>query len=772
MVSTGRPVDEEVRRLLSELGVSGLADRVRSENSFAELIELAVQNIIDDPAYGRAAARLFLLRIYREVWDRAPFDYAAYFPKYIRTGVRLGVLDPRLLEFDLEFLGRKLIPERDLLLPYIGLYTLYDRYLVRDPETGRVLEAPQALWMRVAMGLALNEAADRRVEWALRFYDLISSLRYLPSTPTLFNAGTPHHQLAACYLYDVQDSLEHILEAAAEFGRLAKYAGGIGTSVAKIRAIGAPVRGINGRSGGLIPFLHMYDALIKSISQGGRRRGTLCAYLEPWHLEIEAFLDLKRNSGDPYLRTPSLNTALWVPDEFMRRVEADADWYLFDPLYAGGLTEAYGAEFSARYRALVARAEAGGLPARAWRRLRARELYIKILAALMETGHPWVTFKDAANVRSMLKGAGVIHSGNLCTEVFLPTSPDEIAVCNLASVNLARHLKGNEVDWERLKETVEVAVRGLDNAIDLNLYPSPKAARSNLANRPVGLGLMGFAEALARLGLAYDEPAAAELADRVLEFISYRAILASHALARERGPFPNFARSEWARGRVPVDTLADLEAERGLPVAVDRSAALDWAPVRAAVRAGMRNGTVLAVAPTATIGLIAGTSPSLDPYYSNLFSRQTLSGKFLEVHPVLAEELKTLGLWDRAREALVESQGDVRSIEWLPAEIRRRYPTAYQISPEAYLEVAARAQKWVDLGISRSLFFEAHRPAEIAGVYLAAWGKGLKATYYCFINPRMRAEPATVRVNKALRRPRWVLEAEAEACSLECESCQ
>lgn len=411
--------------------------------------------------------------------------------------------------------------------------------------------------------------------------------------------------------------------------------------------------------------------------------------------------------------------------------------------------------------------------ARAFRRLSARELYTRILAALLETGHPWLTFKDAASARSMLKGAGVIHSGNLCTEVFLPTSPDEIAVCNLASLNLSRHLDpAGKIDFDRLGETVEVAVRGLDNAIDLNFYPSAKAARSNLANRPVGLGLMGFAETLARLGLAYDEPASAELADRVVEFLSHRAILASCRLSAERGPFPNFGRSEWARGRVPVDTLADLEAGRGLPVGVDRSAALDWETARAAVRKGIRNGTVLAIAPTATISLIAGTSPSLDPYYANLFSRQTLSGKFLEVHPVLADELKGLGLWARAREALVETQGDVRAIDWLPAEIRRRYPTAYQVSPQAYLELTARAQKWVDLGISRSLFFEARRPSEIADVYLAAWRHGLKATYYCFVNPRMRAEPATVRVNKALRRPRWVLAAEAEVCPVECESCQ
>ncbi len=769
MLLTGRPA-ETIFEILS-----GFGDRFRpgAEGGLDDLIDLAARDIIEDPAYERAAAGLFLLKIYREVGDGEPFDYGRYFPQYIRAGVRLGVLDPRLLQFDLELLAGRILPERDLLLPYIGLYTLYDRYLVRNPETGRVLEAPQALWLRVAMGLALNEPAEVRNAWALRFYDLISSLRYLPSTPTLFNAGTPHHQLAACYLYDVQDSLDHILEAAVEFGRLAKYAGGIGTSLAKLRAMGAPVRGINGRSGGLIPFLHMYDALIKAVSQGGRRRGTLCAYIEPWHPEIEAFLDLKRNAGDPYLRTPALNTALWIPDEFMRRVEADADWYLFDPLYAAELTECYGPEFSARYRALVARAEAAQLPARAFRRLSARELYTRILAALLETGHPWLTFKDAASARSMLKGAGVIHSGNLCTEVFLPTSPDEIAVCNLASLNLSRHLDpAGKIDFDRLEETVEVAVRGLDNAIDLNFYPSAKAARSNLANRPVGLGLMGFAETLARLDLAYDEPASAELADRVVEFLSHRAILASCRLSAERGPFPNFGRSEWARGRVPVDTLADLEAGRGLPVGVDRSAALDWETARAAVRKGIRNGTVLAIAPTATISLIAGTSPSLDPYYANLFSRQTLSGKFLEVHPVLADELKGLGLWARAREALVETQGDVRAIDWLPAEIRRRYPTAYQVSPQAYLELTARAQKWVDLGISRSLFFEARRPSEIADVYLAAWRHGLKATYYCFVNPRMRAEPATVRVNKALRRPRWVLAAEAEVCPVECESCQ
>ncbi len=770
---------EPMRRQLLDEALPFCSEAMSDDELLAALLVAAVQNITVDPDYERAAARLLLLQIYREATGAFAIDYATYFPRYIRDGVERGVLHPDLLRFDLERLARAIVPERDHLLPYIGLYTLYDRYFVRDVETRRVLEVPQALWMRVAMGLALNERDNDA--WALRFYEMMSTLRYLPSTPTLFNSGTPHHQLASCYLYDVHDSLDHILEAAYEFGMLAKYAGGIGTAVTKIRAIGAPVKGINGKSGGLIPFLHMYDALIKSINQGGRRRGTMCVYLEPWHLEVEAFLDLKRNAGDPYLRTPSLNTALFIPDEFMRRVETDDDWYLFDPLYVPDLTECYGRTFSERYRAYIAKAEAGELPQRAWRKVKARELFLKILASLMETGHPWLTFKDATNARSMLKGVGVIHSLNLCTEVALPTNRDEIAVCNLASVNLARHLRDDgSVDWDKLAETVRVAVRGLDNVIDLNLYPSEKARRSNLQNRPIGLGLMGFAEVLARTGIAYNDPAAAEFADRVTEFISYHAILTSHELAQERGVFPRFAQSEWAKGRVPIDTLDDLERERGEPLAVDRTARLDWETVRTKVRCGMRNGTVMAIAPTATIALIAGTSPSLDPYFSNFFSRQTLSGKFAEFNPVLVAELKRLGLWGQVREHLIAARGDLQEVDDVPEALKQRFPTAFQVTPEAYLRVAAKAQKWVDMAISRNLFHSVRRPADIAAVYLQAWRMGLKSTYYCFVNPRMQVEPSTVRVNKALQRPKWVVQTEAEvvrdgaSCSLDgkCESCQ
>lgn len=728
------------------------------------LVQAATQHLHREPRMERVAVRARLRQLYRFVLgepDPSPAAYRAAFPAYIRKGVACGALDQRLLAFDLDALAAALDPERDETLPFIGLVTLMDRYLVREPESRRWLETPQFLFMRVAMGLALAEEPGQREAWARRFYHAMSTFRYLPSTPTLFNAGTPHHQLSSCYLADVHDSMEHILEAASDFGRLAKYAGGIGASVTRLRAAGSPVRGINGESSGVIPFIHFYDALIKAVNQGGRRRGTLAVYLEPWHLEIEAFLDLKRNSGDPYLRAHSVNTALWIPDEFLRRVETGEPWYLFDPAYVPELPEKVGRAFAAAYAERIRQAEAGALPGRAWKRVDARQLFREILATLQETSHPWLVFKDAGNLRSLLPG--VIHSSNLCTEVFLPTTADEVAVCNLASVNLARHLGPQGIDWDALAETVAVAMRGLDNVIDLNLYPIEKARRSNLRHRPVGLGVMGFAEAVNRLGWGYADPQAAELADRVLEFISYHAILASCRLAEERGPFPAFAESGWARGRVPLDTLADLEAERGQPVAVDRTARLDWDAVRDRVRRGMRNGTVLAVAPTATISLIAGTTPSLDPPYANVFSRQTLSGKFLEINRVLVEELERRGLWEAARDRIVEERGDLQPIAEIPADVRRRYPTAYQVPPEVYLEVAARAQKWVDMGISRNLFLADRDLGAMERVYLEAWRRGLKSTYYLFMAPRMYAEPSTVRVNKARRKLRWNLDEPAGA---------
>jgi ribonucleoside-diphosphate reductase alpha chain len=762
-----------IDRLLRDLDRTGAGE----EDAEQALLGAAQARIHEDPAYERIGCRLLLRRLYREVLGTPQPDPATYrsgFITYVRRGVAANALDGRLLRYDLDRISQALHPERDALLPLVGLYTLVDRYLVRDPGSRALLELPQYLFMRVAMGLSLLEEEPDR--WAVAFYEATSALDYLPSTPTLFNAGTPHHQLSSCYLADVQDSMDDILRSCVEFGQIAKYAGGIGAAITKLRAAGAPVRGVNGTSSGIIPFVHLFDALIKAISQGGRRRGTLAVYLEPWHLEIRAFLDLKRNAGDPYLRAHSLNTALWIPDEFLERVEHDEAWYLFDPLYTPELTEFWGEAFSRAYRARILDAQSGRIPPRAYRVESARSLFREILATLQETSHPWIAFKDAANARSMLPGT--IHSSNLCTEVHLPTSEEEVAVCNLASINLARHLTPQGVDERKLRRTVHLAMRGLDNVIDLNFYPTERARSSNLRHRPVGLGVMGLAEAFARLRLRYGDEAACAFTDRVIELISYFAQEASAELARLRGSFPSFPESRWARGQVPLDTLDEVAALRG-EVEVDRSSRLDWDRLREMVRRGMRNGTVMAIAPTATIGLIAGTTPGIDPYYANVFARSTLSGKFLEFNRVLVEELQSLGLWERVRERILEERGDIEGIEEIPQALREIHRTAYRIPPEDYIRVASRAQKWVDQGISRNLYLSTRSLEAMERTYLAAWRAGLKSTYYLFMAPRMYAEPSTLQVNKARKQLRWNLEVPepqettvaGEACGVNCESC-
>ncbi|AEB11599.1 ribonucleoside-diphosphate reductase subunit alpha [Marinithermus hydrothermalis] len=725
----------------------------------AVLLAAATQNIHLEPAASQIAVRVLLRHNYREALGTPTPSPAAYrqgFIRYVQNAIREGYLDPRLGDLDLEALATTLRPERDAELPYAGLVALLDRYVVRDLVSGRVLETPQFLFMRVAMGLALAEAEP--LAWIPRFYEAISRRRVLPSTPTLFNAGTPHPQLSSCYLWVIEDSLDAILDGLQTFGKLAKYAGGIGASLTKLRAKGAPVRGISGHSSGVIPFLNVYDALIQAVNQGGRRRGTMAAYLEPWHLEVEAFLDLRKNTGDPYLRVRRLNTALFVPDEFMRRVERGEAWYLFDPQVAPDLAETWGRAFDEAYARYIQAAEAGQLPPRSWKKLPARKLYREILAVLQETSHPWLVFKDAGNARSALAAVGMVHSSNLCTEIFLPTSQEEIAVCNLASLNLAAYLQRGRIQWRALAKSAHLAMRMLDNVIDQNLYPDPRAEQSNWNNRPVGLGIMGFSEVFSRLGLAYPDPEAYALTDRITEYVSYHAIQASALLARERGAFPRFPRTTWAQGRLPLDTLEDLERLRGAPVEVSREARLDWDALRPLVQKGMRNSTVMAIAPTASISLIAGTTPSLDPYYANVFSRNNLSGKFLEVNPVLVEALKRAGLWEEVRERIVEERGDLSEIEAIPEPLRRRFPTAYQIPPTAYIEHAARAQKWVDMGVSRNLYLQERSLEAMEAVYLEAWRKGLKSTYYLYVAPRMYAEQSTVRVNKARKRPKWRLE--------------
>lgn len=747
------------------------------------LLHVALANQRDDPEYGAVARDLLLRRIYRDALASPTPTLQAYraaFATYLEQGVEQGLLDVRLLAF--AEAAAWLEPERDRSIKYLGLATLADRYLIKEVESAQLIETPQFLFMRVALGTALAEGEP--LEWAVRFYERMSTLRYLPGTPTLFNAGTPHHQLSSCYVYDIHDDLTHILETTRDFGLLAKYAGGVGTSVAKLRAMGSPVRGVSGRSSGLIPFINMYDALFKAIDQGGRRRGTLAVYLEPWHLELSEFLDLRRNSGDHYRRAHSIDTVLWISDEFMRRVEADEAWTLFDPAVAEDLTELYGDVFAERYGELERRAQEGALPERSFRVVRARETMNQILAALQETSHPWITFKDAFNARSPNKQVGVIHSSNLCTEIGLPTDKDHIAVCNLASINLAKHVTDGELDWRELEISVRLAVRQLDNVIDVNFYPSDKAARSNHYIRPVGLGVMGFAEFTQTLGVAYGSAKARQLTSDVFAFMNYHATDESANLAQEKGSYPAFEGSTWSHGQLTADTLADADDERGFVAKAECSSLpLDWPALREKVERGMRNSVVSAVAPTATIGLIAGTSPSLDPYFANVFARNTLSGKFLEFNPGLVRDLKTRGLWDEVKDQLIAERGDLTFLN-VPQELKDLYQTAFRIEPDAYLDIAARAQVYVDQGISRNMYLTTRNVGEMREVYLSAWKRGLKSTYYLFMQPRMSAEQSTVAVNKTKKKPKWVgllhqpaepaSLSEADTCSLDegCDSCQ
>lgn len=750
------------------------------------LLQAALQNQRDDPDYGILARNILLRRIYREALSEAQPSREQYqqgFIDYIQDGVQRGLIDARLLQLNLAQVAQALQPERDHLLQYLGLATLYDRYLVRDLHANRVLELPQYLFMRVALGVSLSEAEPEH--WAQTFYHQMSQLRYLPGTPTLFNSGTPHHQLSSCYLADVEDDLEHILESAHTFGLLAKYAGGVGISVSKLRAMGSPVKGVNGRSSGVIPFINMYDALFKAIDQGGRRRGTLAVYIEPWHLEIEPFLDLKRNSGDHYRRAHAIDTVLWIPDEFMRRVELDQDWTLFDPALVPELTELYADDFVAAYQAYEAISST--FPSHSYRVVRARELFHQMLATLQETSHPWITFKDASNLRSPNRHVGVVHSSNLCTEIMLPTDRDHIAVCNLASINLAQHMQHGQLDWDLLAQSVTTAIRQLDNVIDLNFYPSPKAKRSNQRIRPIGLGVMGFTELTQHLRLPYGSSAALQLSSDIMAFMNYYASQTSAQLAQEKGIYPAFVGSSWANGQITSDSIQYLHPQtEAIP---ESQLALDWAGLRQRVQQGMRNSVTQAIAPTATIGLIAGTTPSLDPHYANIYARNTLSGKFLEMNTLLVQDLKRLGLWEALRDDLIRERGDLSRLD-VPQELKDLYQTAFQIEPQAYLEVAARAQRYVDMGISRNLYLRTRDVHEMRDVYLTAWKMGLKSTYYLFVEQRMTTEQSTVRVNKSKTRPKWAalvhseanpaIETQAEptedvlVCSLDsgCESCQ
>lgn len=730
------------------------------------LVWAAVQHVQDDPDFDTVATRLFLAAVYEEVLGReVPGDdlgdpaglvaaHAAAFGSYVRAGVAGGLLDPRLDErFDVAALAAVLDPARDDLLHHIGAVTLRNRYTVTGPS-GRALETPQFVFLRVAMGLAVTE--DDPTAAAAAFYAKMSRLEYLPAGSTLVNAGTRTPQLSNCFVVDMADDIDHIAATLTNVMRITKGTGGIGLAASKLRAEGSPIRSNNTASTGPVPFLHTIDSTLRAISRGGKKFGALCVYLENWHLDFAQFLDLKANSGDPYRRLRTANTAVWISDEFMRRVRTGEDWTLFDPAEVADLTELTGRAFADRYAAYEAAAARGELRTSA--RVPAREQWRAMLLSLQSTSHPWLTWKDAVNGRALNDNTGPIHLSNLCTEICLPQDRDTISVCNLASVNLAAHLvpAGDgatpaepALDWRRLADSVRVAVRQLDDLVDVTRSLVPEADRSNAAHRAVGLGLMGFTDVTEGLGWAYDSPAAEEFADTVTEFVSWHAIDASADLARTRGSYPAFAGSGWSRGLVPVDTLARLEEQRGARVSVDRTTRLDWDLLRAKVAGGMRNATLMAIAPTASIGLVAGTSPGLDPRFSQLFSRATSNGKFLELNRNLVAALKARGLWDTVRTPLLEARGDLDAVPGVPEDLRARFRTSFAVDPASFVRIAARAQKWVDQAISRTVYLRPRSVDAMDALYTRAWELGVKTTYYLFMEQRHTAEQSTTAVNKA-----------------------
>ncbi|CAN5154721.1 hypothetical protein BH11ACT3_BH11ACT3_25020 [soil metagenome] len=698
-----------VTQIASELELT-LFDGITTQQLDEAVIQVALQNVKDDPQFDTVAARLLLKTIYKRVLgdyetaDELKKMHTDSFRATIERGVEEKLFDPRFTSlYDLDTLAAALEPARDGLLKYIGVVTLNNRYGIKA-RNNDPLEVPQYFWMRIAMGLALNEADP--TSHALEFYTKMSKLEYLAAGSTLVNAGTAFPQLSNCFVMEMQDDIEHIAKSVRDVMWLTKGTGGIGLSVTKLRSQGSPIRSNNTTSTGPIPFMHTIDSVLRAVSRGGKKFGALCFYMENWHLDFPEFLELRNNSGDPYRRTRTANTAVWISDEFMKRVQNDDDWYLFDPLEVTDLNELFGAAFSERYAFYVAEAEAGRM--RMFQKIGAREQFKSILISLQTTSHPWLTWKDTINNRALNNNTGTIHLSNLCTEICLPQDVDNISVCNLASINLSTHLRVDSngtlgFDWDLMDESARSAVRQLDNLIDITESSVAEADFANKQNRAIGLGVMGFTDVVERLGFSYESEEAYDLMDEIMEHVSYSAIDVSADLARERGSYANYEGSGWSKGLVPFDSIALTEADRGMPIKVNRTTRLDWDALREKVKGGMRNATLMAIAPTASIGLVAGTTPGLDPQFSQIFSRSTSNGKFLEVNRNLVEDLQKLGIWDSTKEAILRSQGDIQGIESIPDSVKAVYKTSFQLSPYSFLEVAARAQKWIDQSISRKM---------------------------------------------------------------------
>lgn len=775
-----------------ELTVNNFYNGIKEHEIRTSNIMAAKAFIENDPDYSKVAARFLLDSIYEEILsislgsNKLDQSMQEYFPKYIQEGINLKCLNPKLADFDLKKLGKAFVNSRDLNFQYLGLQTLYDRYFIH--ENKKRLETPQIFWMRVAMGLALNE--EKKEERAIEFYDTLSNFYFVSGTPTLFNSGTTHSQLSSCYLSTIEDDLHHIFKIVSDDAQLSKWAGGLGNDWTNVRATGAYIKGTNGESQGVIPFLKVANDTAVAVNQGGKRKGAMCAYLESWHLDIEDFLELRKNTGDERRRTHDMNTANWVPDLFMKRVAANGVWTLFSPNEVPDLHQTYGKEFEKSYINYEKMAQEGKF--HKYRQVEAVGLWRKMLSMIFETGHPWITFKDPSNIRSPQDHKGVVHSSNLCTEILLNTSKEETAVCNLGSINLVAHTTPKGLDQKRLEKTVHTAIRMLDNVIDINFYPIEEAKTANFRHRAIGLGMMGFQDALYILNTPYASHEAVKFSDECMEMISYHSILASSMLAKERGTYSSYKGSKWDRGLLPLDTIALLKEERGASyLDMDTSAKLDWTPVRDSVKKnGMRNCNTMAIAPTATISNIVGCVQSIEPTYKNLYVKSNLSGEFTIPNPYLVEDLKKINLWDDEMiDDLKYFDGSLMEIERVPQSIKSKYATAFEIDPDWIIECASRRQKWIDMGQSLNLYLSQPSGKKLHEMYMFAWKKGLKTTYYLRSLAATQIEKSTTDVNKRGLQPRWMKNKSASSnikinrekappkpavCNLDegCESCQ
>ncbi len=806
--------NEEMIRLVVEAG-HGFEDRVSAETILKELAKnlfegmkeneittaaiMAARSFTEnDPAYSFVTARMLLQKLFEEVLGsrltlaERKNAYVGYLPKYLEKGIEAGRLDPRLkTDFELSKIAEAIVPTRDENFTFLGLQTLYDRYFIH--VEGTRIEIPQIFWMRVAMGLALVEKTkELRTEKAIEFYNVLSTFHFVSSTPTLFNAGTPYPQLSSCFLTTVPDDLYGIYGALRDNAMLSKFSGGLGNDWTSVRGLGSYIKGTNGTSQGTIPFLKVANDTAIAVNQGGKRKGAVCSYLETWHIDVEEYLELRKNTGDDRRRCHDMNTANWIPDLFMKRVEAQGEWTLFSPDECPDLHDLFGKAFEKRYEEYEAKAARGEI--RNFRKIEAQKLWRKMLSMLFETGHPWITFKDPSNLRSPQQHAGVVHSSNLCTEILLNTNAEEVAVCNLGSVNLAAHVeRDGGINFKLLEQTVRTAMRMLDNVIDQNLYPIAQAKNSNLKHRPVGMGIMGFQDALYKLRIPYSSDDAVEFADESMEAISYYAIKASTELAAERGTYSSYKGSLWDKGILPIDSISHIDRERGIMVEVDREAKMDWSEIRHLVKThGMRNSNCMAIAPTATISNIAGVCQSIEPTYKNLFVKSNMSGEFTIINPYLVEELKARNLWDSEMIfALKSADGEIADMERIPQDIKDLYQTAFAIEPQWLIKAAARRQKWIDMGQSLNLYMAQPSGKKLDEMYRLAWRMGLKTTYYLralgatsveksTINTKdhnfvTMMSPVTVEARENFQPQMQAKAEEPKLCSIEnpdCEACQ